>query len=600
MFGFIKKRDVPTPPPADVPDATVHLASVLEQAIDAVISIDHENRVTFFNPAAERLWGYGRDEIMGRNVSALLPKEMRHGHDALVNVNRTTNVDKIVGTSRDVQIERKDGGRTWVNLSLSKVGTGAEAGYTAFVKDISRERSQQEIIRQTLEQALDAVVTIDDANRVTFFNAAAERLWGYSRDEVVGQNVKMLVPEVIRAQHDGMVDRNRTTGQDKIVGTSREVEIHRKDGDVVWGALSLSKIRLDDGRMLYTAFVKDVDAEVRRRETFKTLSLVANETDNSVVITDAEGRIEYVNPGFTRLTGFSSEEAMGRKPGELVQGPATSAETRASIRERLAKKEPFYDEILNYNKAGKPYWISLSINPIFDDAGRVSRFISIQANITATKEESVARGIQLDAISASNAVCEWDLAGTLLNANEYLRGLGVRTDDGGANARNLINEEDRRTLLTGRQLRRELRWPSTDEFGVWLDAILSVVPDLEGRPAKILMCAVDATLRKRTLHQTNSALDEVLASSARIDEITRVMDAIAKQTNLLALNATIEAARAGTAGRGFAVVATEVKDLAGRSAASSADIAGLVSESQSRIQTLARTLEALNDTAVAS
>ncbi len=341
-------------------------------------------------------------------------------------------------------------------------------------------------------------------------------------------------------------------------------------------------------------FATDITADVARRRQFQLLSLVADETDNSVVITDAQGRIEYVNPGFERMTGYSAAEAVHRRPGELLQGPATSVATRTLIRERLARHEPFYDEILNYTKGGQPYWISLAINPIRNRCGQVERFISIQANVTQTKQASVQRGVQLDAISASNAICEWSLSGTLLEANDYLRGLGVLLEDGKGHADALIAKADRELVLSGQQVRREILWPSRDRFGVWLDAILSVLPDLEGRPEKLLMCAVDVTLRKRTMEQTHAALADVLASSERIHEITGAIAAIAGQTNLLALNATIEAARAGEAGRGFAVVAQEVKALAGRSSAASGDIAGLVSESRTRIEVLAQTLTTLD------
>ena len=185
------------------------------------------------------------------------------------------------------------------------------------------------------------------------------------------------------------------------------------------------------------------------------------------------------------------------------------------------------------------------------------------------------------------------MTGALTSANTYLHGLGIQVADAQSNLSRFVSDADRSALLSGRQIRSELCWPSEDGFGVWLDAILSVLPDLEGKPEKVLMCAVDTTLRKRTMVQTNQALGDVLASARKINEITRAIDAIAKQTNLLALNATIEAARAGEAGRGFAVVAAEVRDLAGRSASSSADIAGLVGESQSRIEVLAQTLEGL-------
>ena len=178
--------------------ATDNARQALEQSIDAVVMIDHQNTVTFFNPAAERLWGYRASDVIGQNVKMLVPSELRSEHDNLVNANRQGGEDKIVGTSRDVEVQRKDGTRIWANLALSKVTTGSKATYAAFIKDISAQRDAQERIRQTLEQAIDGVVSIDENNIVTVFNAAAEELWGYRRDEVIGQNVKMLVPSEIR------------------------------------------------------------------------------------------------------------------------------------------------------------------------------------------------------------------------------------------------------------------------------------------------------------------------------------------------------------------------------------------------------------------
>ncbi|TVP90334.1 MAG: PAS domain S-box protein, partial [Pseudomonadaceae bacterium] len=234
---------------------------VLEQAIDAIVSINTRNEVVFFNAAAERLWGLARQDVLGKNVKMLVPVDIQAKHDDLIDANRRTGVDKIVGTSREVLVERADGRKVWANLSLSKVKLGSSITYTAFVKDITNERNAREAIQQTLEQAIDAVVSIDEHNNITFYNLAAAKLWGYSRDEVVGKNVKMLVPHNIQPKHDELVNANRSTGVDRIVGTSREVEIERKDGSTLWGSLSLSKVQLE-GKILYTAFIKDVTEQV--------------------------------------------------------------------------------------------------------------------------------------------------------------------------------------------------------------------------------------------------------------------------------------------------------------------------------------------------
>lgn len=230
-------------------DRRINLRLVLDQAIDAAVLIDDRNCIIYFNAAAERLWGYDAQEVMGRNVKLLLPAEMRGQHDSWVNRHRRTQTNRIVGSSREVKLERKDGRKVWVALSLSQVqGEDGSMNYAAFLRDITEDRLNRSAIRQTLEGSMDAVVSINAENVVTFFNTAAERLWGYRAEEVVGQNVKMLVPPQMQGDHDGFVNRHRRTGENRLVGTTREVSIHRKDGQVHTAILLLSQIDLDGGR----------------------------------------------------------------------------------------------------------------------------------------------------------------------------------------------------------------------------------------------------------------------------------------------------------------------------------------------------------------
>ena len=566
----------------------------LEQSILAVVTIDEKNNITFYNGAAQKLWGYTPSEVLGKNIKILVPQEHKANHDSYVNSHRQTNINKIVGSSREVELETKSGERIWVQLALSQVNVQGKKHYTAFVRDVTEEHESREIVEQTLEQALDAVVCIDENNNVTLFNASAEKLWGYTREEVIGQNVKMLVPQEIQANHDNYVNANRETGQDKIVGTSREVKIERKDGGSLWGRLSLSKVRLAD-RTLYTAFIKDVTEEVEQREMQRMLSLVANETDNAVIISDANGLIEYVNNGFYRLTGWQLEEVKGKKPGSFLQGEETDQRTVGVIRQKLKNREAFYDEILNYKKNGTPYWTSLSINPVFKE-GNLVNFIAVQADITRVKQMALDFTNKLKAIGSALVLLEIEPSGKIIEANKLLRETlnGVMsTETFASEVMGSLTTEDKSKLEKSGFVSKISEFDIGDNY-LAFDARISALKNFNGQVTRYVFFAINVTSRKQAVNDTQDAMQELLVTSQTISNIVGTINSISEQTNLLALNAAIEAARAGEMGRGFAVVADEVRTLAGNSQSSSNEIDNLVKTTVSKIEELAQLIQRID------
>ena len=150
-----------------------------------------------------------------------------------------------------------------------------------------------------------------------------------------------------------------------------------------------------DGRIIWYGYVSDISDHKQTEAELAKLSLVASKTDNAVIITDADGLVEWVNDGFSKITGYTLEEVQGTKPGSLLQGALTNPQTVKNIREAARAQQPFQGEILNYHKNGNPYWLYLQINPIFDSKGNLVQFIAIESDITEQKQAQEALAEQL-------------------------------------------------------------------------------------------------------------------------------------------------------------------------------------------------------------
>lgn len=196
----------------------------------ATLRLDRDGRITASNPKACRLWG--ADTLVREDARQLFDRLLQ---DRLGQEQRPESVN--------ARGERLSAGVTLVDF---------RDGLLAMVRALDPPAENH------TEQALDAMVTIDNQNRVTFFNAVAERLWGYGREEMLGQSVKMLVPEVIRAHHDGYVDANRAGGENKIVGFTLEVPIPRKDVELR-SEMDTKLSRVDDASQQISALAASIE-----------------------------------------------------------------------------------------------------------------------------------------------------------------------------------------------------------------------------------------------------------------------------------------------------------------------------------------------------
>ncbi len=233
-------------------------------------------------------------------------------------------------------------------------------------------------MRRRIELLSEVIFETASDGNLSFLNQAWANALGYDLKASLGQPLRVFVHEADRQQLDLTLASTTSYG----MGVRPQLRLLRNDGGIVW--MELSVVPLNEGGVVGTLY--DVTEQKRAQAELAKLSLVASFTDNLVVITDGVGRIEWVNQAFIRKTGYSSEEAIGMKPGSLLQGPETDPTTTAMIRERLSEKRSFQCELLNYTKSGEKYWVAIHISPIQNASGEVERFVAIQTDITELRK----------------------------------------------------------------------------------------------------------------------------------------------------------------------------------------------------------------------
>src|ERR1700733_13553993 len=222
--------------------------------------------------------------------------------------------------------------------------------------------------------AIETVLIVDGDLRVSYFNAAAERMWGQDRAEVLGRHVG----------HLGLGDCDDAS-QKPAQERRSEIAIARRDGSRIRAALSLSSVELG-GQSRTIAFVRDITAEVERRERIALFTLVADRTNRAAVVTDRNLRVVYANAAFTTLFGYSMEEAKGRRAGELLVGRHTDRRTLARLRRWIDDEAGGEEEILTYDKNGDEIWILANVKAFRDGLGRIKHMFALLTDITETKQ----------------------------------------------------------------------------------------------------------------------------------------------------------------------------------------------------------------------
>lgn len=275
---------------------------VVANVIEGIVTINGKGIIQTFNAAAENLFGYKAEEVIGQNIKMLMPEPYNSEHDGYLANYINTGVEKIIGIGREVTGLRKDGSTFPLDLSISRIELGREQIFAGILRDITEEKYQQEELEKSqqqkqsiLDNVYEGIITIDAKGTVDSFNLAAEKIFGYRLDEVIGQNVKILMPEPYHSEHDGYLSSFMGGGKAKIIGTGREVEGRRQDGSTFPLFLAVTQIQ-NHSKPLFVGMVRDL-SEQKRLEKLKNefVSTVSHELRTP--LTSIRGSLSLIESG---------------------------------------------------------------------------------------------------------------------------------------------------------------------------------------------------------------------------------------------------------------------------------------------------------------
>lgn len=356
--------------------------TTLNNSRSLVIATDVSGNIVYVSRSIKAVLGYQPEELMGDGwwkVRSQDEEENRKMREKVTSFKGTTAPYLSVVTS-------KNGTKKWIQWVDTELPGDIRVGIGM---DVSDRKEIEERYKHIVEAATDVIYTADYRGNFTFINNEVTRITGYKSEDLIG---KHFTDAVAADWKDEVRTFYARQFRKKTLSTYMEFPIITRTGDMRWLGQTV-RIIFDEFRPTliagFQAIARDITDKKLYEEELEKLSLVASETINAVLICDPVGRIEWVNTGFSRITGYDISEVKGRLPGDVLAGDRTDRSLISQVRETSAAAEGFRKEFLVYHKEGYEIWIDVANSPIVDEDGKVLKQIEIFTDITEKKRYEV-------------------------------------------------------------------------------------------------------------------------------------------------------------------------------------------------------------------
>src|SRR6202165_3543663 len=362
---------------------------IVETAFEGVWLIDSSNRTTFLNHRMAEMLGYAPEEMLGKPVLDFMDPDAQAAFAA----NRDER-QQARQPEHEFRFRRKDGSELWVLLESSPDldVAGNYRGSLAMVTDVTERRRAEEALRRMaamVATSTDAIIAVDLNGLLMNWNLGAERMYGYSAKEIVGQHVRAIVPDGKSDELTSLLDQVRKGDAIEQIGTFRR----RKAGSLVEVSISFSPLTDVNGSVIASAAIhRDISTARRAAEALRASEerhrRIVETAYEGIWVSDARNMTTFVNPRMAEMLGWTVEEMVGRPLFDFLD-----ADAQAAFNERQpdrVKGLAQHREVRFTRKDGTDCWTLLSIRPNLDQAGHYEGALAMVMDITERRRDQKA------------------------------------------------------------------------------------------------------------------------------------------------------------------------------------------------------------------
>jgi PAS domain S-box-containing protein len=341
------------------------------------------------NPAACQAYGYTKEELIGKPLSTIYAPE---SHSRMADLFERWKREGTLDNEEMVIITKQGQKRTvLLNVGAVKDAQGNILHTASVQVDISEQKQTQERLRDSearlegiIQSAMDAIIAVDEEQRIVVFNSAAEKMFGCPALEAIGTPISRFIPRHFRSVHEARISHFGETGAN--TGTVGELDALwalRASGEEFPMEASISQVEAG-GRKLFTVIIRDITERKRAEGTQRKLAAIVQSSDDAIISVSLDDVITSWNPGAQRMYGYSEAEAVGQ-PITMIIPPELREEEAEILRRVKAGDSLEHSETVRLGKGANRLDVSLTISPICDSAGKIVGVSKIARNITERK-----------------------------------------------------------------------------------------------------------------------------------------------------------------------------------------------------------------------